>query len=355
MLPTFRSAVRLRLRRWYQKSKRDLPWRRTSDPYAVWIAEMMLQQTQVNTVIPYYERFLRAFPTVELLARAPLQRVLRHWSGLGYYRRAVNLSRAARQIARRHGGKMPDGYEPLRALPGVGDYTAGAVLSIAFGQRYPAIDGNVRRVLGRLMKVESERDLRIITAALVPKSEPGEFNQALMELGATLCTPKNQRCRDCPLDALCASGSRAGAMGARTTSKKQIVLEDMIWPLALVRHGSKILLHRRTGPGLLSGLWDLPGGQLSANRTEATALQPYFSALKIRPAQRSKIGEIRHAMTRWRIRAPVYLFDLDRKTAIDLPGARWRWISPSRIEEQATSAMTTKAVALFLRHEEASR
>ena len=353
MLPTFRSAVRRKLLRWYKSNKRDLPWRRTLDPYAVWIAETMLQQTQVKTVIPYYERFLRAFPTVESLARAPLQLVLRRWSGLGYYRRAENLSRAAREIARRHSGKMPNDYDRLRALPGIGDYTAGAVLSIAFDRCYPAVDGNVRRVLTRLVRVESERAVRAVAAALVPRSDPGEFNQALMELGATLCTPRNQRCGDCPIGSLCASGLQAGESTVRV-SQKRVVFRDRVWPLALVHHRGKILLQRRAAHGLLSGMWDLPDGQW-ADTGRTASLRKALDDLRIAHLRPTKIGEIRHAITRWRIRAPIYLFDLDPHIAIDLPDSRWRWIHPSRVKQQATSSMTTKAVALFTRYEKAVR
>lgn len=353
MLPTFRSAVRRKLRLWYRNNRRDLPWRRTSDPYAVWISETMLQQTQVGTVIPYYERFLRTFPTVESLARAPVQRVLRHWSGLGYYRRAQNLSTAARQIVRLHESKIPDRYDRLRSLPGIGDYTAGAVLSIAFGQRYPAVDGNVRRVLARLLDIDAPRDLRAVAAALVPKSGPGEFNQALMELGATLCAPRNPRCRECPLRSLCAATTHGNGRAAPAPSRKR-ASEGAIWPLAIVRRGKQILLHRREGTGLLAGLWTLPGDPITARASEISVLRRSLSALTLGAVRPIKIGEVRHAMTRWRIRAPVYLLDLGAK-AVALPGGRWRWTTPSRIEREATSAMTTKAVALFSRHEESSR
>ncbi|HEY2918304.1 MAG TPA: A/G-specific adenine glycosylase, partial [Candidatus Binatia bacterium] len=183
------APIRRRLLRWYDRNKRDLPWRKTRDPYAIWVAETMLQQTQVKTVIPYYERFLKAFPTVEALARAPQQRVLRMWSGLGYYRRAENLKQVARQLVRRCDGKIPRNHDALRALPGVGDYTAGAVLSIAYQQRFPALDGNTRRVLNRLFNLTDNTALHIRALQLVPRSRPGDFNQALMELGATLCTP----------------------------------------------------------------------------------------------------------------------------------------------------------------------
>ncbi|MGH7795336.1 MAG: A/G-specific adenine glycosylase [Candidatus Binatia bacterium] len=354
MLPTFRSAVRRKLLSWYERNKRDLPWRRKLDPYAVWIAETMLQQTQVKTVIPYYEKFLQAFPTMESLARAPLPRVLRQWSGLGYYRRAENLSKAARQIVRRHRGKIPDDYDRLRALPGIGEYTAGAVLSIAFERRYPAIDGNAQRVLRRLVRIESERELRAMAAALVPRARPGSFNQALMELGATVCTPRNPRCRECPMDSLCASGSRARTRRARS-ERKAAQIKNVIWPLALIRRGGKILLRRRAGRGLLAGLWDLPGGQLANRERIATLLHDHLDELKSTRARPKKIGEIRHAITHRRIRAPIYLVDVEANIEVDLPRSRWRWIDPANVQKQATSSMTAKAVALFSSYEKNSR
>jgi len=353
MLPTFRSAVRRKLLRWYEKDKRDLPWRRKLDPYAVWIAETMLQQTQVKTVIPYYGKFLHAFPTVESLARAPLQRVLRQWSGLGYYRRAENLSKAARQIVRRHRGKIPDDYDRLRALPGIGDYTAGAVLSIAFERRYPAIDGNAQRVLRRLVRIESERKLRAVGAALVPRARPGQFNQALMELGATLCTPRNPRCRECPVNSLCASRSRAHTSGERS-ERTAAKFKKVTWPLAIIRRGGKILLRRRAVRGLLAGLWDLPGGQLAGRKRITTCLQDCLVELKLAGAQPKKIGEIRHAITHRRIRAPIYLIDFEADTEVDLPRSRWRWIDPANVQKQAISSMTAKAVALFSSYEKNS-
>src|SRR5262245_22247709 len=174
------SAIRRKLLRWYDGHKRDLPWRRSADPYAIWLSETMLQQTQVLTVLPYYEKFLRALPNIAALDRAPLDRVLHLWSGLGYYRRAENLKKAARQVMRDYGGRLPRQYALLRELDGIGDYTAGAILSIAFRQRYPAVDGNVRRVLGRICALDSATRLRSIAAALMPRSRPGDFNQALM-------------------------------------------------------------------------------------------------------------------------------------------------------------------------------
>jgi A/G-specific adenine glycosylase len=349
MLPTLRSAIRRKLVRWYQSSKRDLPWRRSQDPYAIWISETMLQQTQVNTVIPYYKKFLDRFPTVDALARAPLPQVLRLWSGLGYYRRAANLKKAAQQIVRQHAGKIPQDFAQLRVLAGIGDYTAGALLSIAFGKPYPAIDGNVRRVLGRLLRITDERKLRALAAALVPAKDPGEFNQALMELGATVCTPKNQRCSQCAVNSLCASRSRpdAAMLGSRTP----VPFKNVVWPMAIVRRGGKILLRRRAANGLLAGLWELPGQELTGKDSIAGLFRRELNDVTLPLARPKKLGDIRHAITHRRIRAPVYVFELLDKNPINLPTSQWRWVAPAKLREHAISSMTAKAVSLLSAHE----
>jgi A/G-specific adenine glycosylase len=347
MLPPLRSAIRRRLVRWYQGNKRDLPWRRSRDPYAIWISETMLQQTQVNTVIPYYEKFLARFPTVEDLARAPLSQVLRLWSGLGYYRRAASLKEAARQIVRRHGGQIPQDFAQLRALAGIGEYTAGALLSIAFGKSYPAIDSNVRRVLSRLLRITDERKLRTLAAELVPEKLPGEFNQALMELGATICTPKHARCSHCVLNSLCAGRSQpdTAALGSRTPGKVTAV----VWPVAIVRRGGQILLRRRGATGLLASLWELPGRESARNESLAELFRQELKGV-IRVRQRPhKLGEIRHAITYRRIRAPVYVFELTGKSRIRLPESQWCWLAPAKLHQRAVSSMTAKAVRMLAR------
>ncbi|HLN87985.1 MAG TPA: A/G-specific adenine glycosylase, partial [Candidatus Limnocylindrales bacterium] len=259
------SPIRRKLLNWYDKHRRDLPWRRTDDPYAIWISEIMLQQTQVATVLPYYEKFLRAFPTIEALDRAPLERVLRAWSGLGYYRRAENIKKAARQIRRVHDGTLPRDFRALRQLPGIGEYTAGALMSIAFHQRYPAVDGNVRRVLGRLFALSDTKQLHAIASRVVPRSRPADFNQALMELGATLCTPTEPRCARCPLSLNCAGSSserrsvqrrqsEAGKTDKTIRARGIARFKNVTWPLAIVRQRGRILLRRRAANGLLARL-----------------------------------------------------------------------------------------------------
>jgi A/G-specific adenine glycosylase len=249
----------------YDARGRDLPWRYTRDPYAIWISEIMAQQTRVDTVIPYYDRWLRRFPDVHALASADVDDVLKEWEGLGYYSRARNLHSAARVVCDRHAGVLPDSYAALRELPGVGDYTAGAVASIAYGASEPAVDGNVRRVLCRLLDVPdlSPAKLRSAAAGLVPAERPGEFNQALMELGSTVCTPRAPRCHDCPLAAHC----RARAAGTqlqrpRAKPKKQIPTIDVAVAI-LRRSGDHVLLQRRPDGGLLGGMWAFPAREVN--------------------------------------------------------------------------------------------
>src|SRR5512134_738690 len=211
-----RGAVRRALLAWYRRERRDLPWRRTRDPWAIWVSETMLQQTRVETVIPYYERFMQRFPNVAALADADTDELMSHWAGLGYYSRARNLKAAASQVVREHGGRVPGDVEALRALPGVGRYTAGALASIAFDRPAPIVDGNVARVLARLLDLDldvrspaGQRRLWAEAEALANGPSPGDLNQALMELGALVCTPRTPRCADCPVRRRC-RGRAAG-------------------------------------------------------------------------------------------------------------------------------------------------
>jgi A/G-specific adenine glycosylase len=344
------ASIRRRLLRWYDQNKRDLPWRKTKDPYAIWVAETMLQQTQVKTVILYYESFLKVFPTIRALARAPQQQVLRAWSGLGYYRRAENLRRAARQLLRRHEGKIPQIYDELRSLPGIGNYTAGAILSIAFQRRYPALDGNARRVLSRLFNLTDDTELRARAIQLIPSSRPGDFNQALMELGATLCTPRAPDCAVCPVTFACAARPRIH-LRARPTSRPESVFRNVTWPLAIVRRQGKILLHHRSTKGLLAHLWELPGGEVAQRGSPEAALRRQLGELSADLSRPRRVGEFRHSITYRRIRAPIYLFDYRPTGKIRLPARRWRWTQRSKLGNYPMSSMTRKALRLFEIHE----
>ncbi|MCG8420858.1 MAG: A/G-specific adenine glycosylase [Proteobacteria bacterium] len=261
----------------FRCAKRDLPWRRTRDPYAIWISEVMLQQTRVATAIPYYQRWLARFPTVRDLAGASLDDVLAAWSGLGYYSRARNLHRCARELVANHRGSLPESARALVELPGIGRYTAGAIASIAFGHREPVVDGNVARVLARIYELEHDvkstagmRALWDLADDLVPADAPGDFNQGLMELGATVCTPTRPSCPICPVRGLCS----ARASGRQETlpvmpSRKRASQLPLIDSNALwIERGNRLLLARRGLGGLYGGLWELPQtddlGQLEA-------------------------------------------------------------------------------------------
>lgn len=263
------------LLRWFWQVKRDLPWRRTKNPYAIWVSEVMLQQTQVKTVIPYYLAFLERFPTVQSLAQAELEEVLERWRGLGYYSRARHLWEGARFILENGDGKFPERYEGLLKIPGVGEYTAGAIASIAFGERVPAIDGNVNRVLARMLaweeptgNVKSRRVFRELLENCQPSDYPGDFNQALMELGATLCAPKIVKCIECPLNKVCVAHDLGHELAFPVKKGQQRVTKVLRLTLVL-RKGDQFLIKKRPAQGLLANLWEFPGEEIFQKDIEA--------------------------------------------------------------------------------------
>lgn len=267
LAPPRRAALRRRLLAWWDAGHRQLPWRfpqRGADPYRVWLAEVMLQQTRVATVVPYYERFVARFPTLEALAAGADDDVLSLWSGLGYYARARNLLGAAREALRRHGG-LPASVEALRDLPGFGPYTAGAVASIAFAIPAAAVDGNVARVLARLEAVpggQARARVGALAADLVHPVRPGDLNQALMELGATLCTSRAPACGRCPVASLCAAG-RTGRSASIPAPRRRPARRALALACAVVRRGGALLLARRPAGGLFAGLWAFPWAEIA--------------------------------------------------------------------------------------------
>lgn len=337
------SDLRRRLLLWYNRNKRDLPWRRSRDPYAVWIAETMLQQTQVKTALPYYRRFLSAFPTIEGLDRGSRERVLALWSGLGYYRRAENLKKAARKIVRDHNGNMPRDFAKLLDLPGIGPYTAGALMSIAFNRPYPALDGNARRVIARVFHAKSENELQRIGKQLVSPRRPGDFNQALMDLGATVCLPRDPICTACPLLRSCRA-RRAGKFPSKLLSSANRKVKEVNWPLVLIRRGRKILLRRRPLTGILGGLWEIPGGERRKSESLNSALKRHLDGLAGRVNSLSFVGEIRHSITHRRIRAPIFITTRPPVSKIRLGRPHWRWFSLSSLRRHPLSSLSLKAI-----------
>ncbi|OGP73192.1 MAG: A/G-specific adenine glycosylase [Deltaproteobacteria bacterium RBG_16_50_11] len=262
--------IQTKLLQWFKKNARDLPWRKTRDPYAIWVSEIMLQQTQVPTVIPYYQRFLKSFPTIRHLARANLSEILKIWEGLGYYSRARNLHRASKIILGKFRGNIPDTLDDLLTLPGLGRYTAGAILSIAFNKEAPILDGNVKRVLSRLFAIsgnprKTEGLLWQISESLIPQGRANAFNQALMDLGSMICTPKGPQCPRCPLLNEC----RGKALGnpesyPSKTIKKRIPQIEAVSAVTLKK--GKTLLRQRPPKGLLGGLWEFPNWKIEGKR-----------------------------------------------------------------------------------------
>ncbi|MGH7573161.1 MAG: A/G-specific adenine glycosylase [Gemmatimonadota bacterium] len=279
-------AIRRRLLDHYDRGCRDLPWRGETDPYRIWVSEVILQQTRVGTAIPFYRRWLERFPTLEALAASDPEDVRAAWSGLGYYRRARNLHRAARIVRDQMGGRLPTEADALKGLPGVGPYTAGAVASIAFGRREPAVDGNARRVLARLFDLEDPggAELARLAGALVPPDRPGDFNQALMELGATVCRPRRPLCEACPVEDICLARSRGTVAERPRAAPARAVPEEVVGTAIVMSRRGRVLLARRPDKGLLGGMWEFPGAIADPREPPGTAAQRAMRALLGRPA-----------------------------------------------------------------------
>jgi len=266
------SAFREALLTWYRESKRDLPWRRTKDPYAIWISEMMLQQTQVKTAIPYFRKFLAQYPSVADLAEASEADVLKLWQGLGYYRRARHLMAAARQIASDHGGEFPKSKNDIANLKGVGAYTSAAIASIAFEQPFACVDGNVIRVITRLAAIDSDvsqsatlRAIAIMAQALLAPESPGDHNQAMMELGATVCTPKRPSCMVCPVSRICQTNLEGSNPQLRPLKTRKTKVAKQAVNSGFFFYRGRFMLGKRLGDGLMGNLWELPGFPVDGN------------------------------------------------------------------------------------------
>lgn len=278
-----RAAFRRRLLAWYDEHKRDLPWRRQQDPYAVWLSEVMLQQTRVETARGYFERFLQRFPTVTDLALADESQVLKMWEGLGYYSRARNLHRAAQAVVEHHDGRLPATYDALLGLPGVGPYTAAAVSSIAFDAPHPAIDGNVVRVMSRVLRLEEDPRRASTRAAIlragqqlmpdVSTASAGDWNQAMMELGARVCVPSSPRCEDCPVSRWCRARQELPDPSVLPVRAPRAQRPHLQVTAAIIRHNGKLLIAQRPDGGMLAGLWEFPGGKQEPGETLEACLR----------------------------------------------------------------------------------
>ena len=349
-----RLSVRQSLSQWYETHKRILPWRKTADPYRIWVSEVMLQQTRVKTVIPYYSTFLFRFPDIFHLAAADTDRLLKTWEGLGYYARARNLQKAARIVVDDFNGCIPDTRDELIKLPGIGDYIASAVLSIAFGKPHAVADGNVKRLLARLFEIEepvnkpaSHRVFKAYAGELIRDSDPGTFNQAMMEAGAELCLPKNPACGACPIRFHCRAFSkrRTNELPLRIPRKK---VPTVRIAAGIVRKNGKLLITRRKPDGLLGGLWEFPGGKLKKNEDAASACaREIFEETGIKVAIESHLTRVHHAYTHFKIEMDVfYCSHVSGDVRLNGP-CDFRWIALEDIDRFAFPKANLKFIPMI--------
>ncbi|MCC6696692.1 MAG: A/G-specific adenine glycosylase [Candidatus Hydrogenedentes bacterium] len=320
---------------WFRREARDLPWRRTRDPYAVWVSEIVLQQTRVDQGTPYFDRFLTAFPDVHALAAAKEDHVLKLWEGLGYYSRARNLHRAARIIAHERGGHFPATAEEWQTLPGVGRYTAGAIASIALGEQVAVLDGNVIRVLSRVYNIEDSTDspstrtiLWELAESLVPAKAPGDFNQAMMELGARVCTPRKPLCEMCPIRRCC-DARELGVQEARPIRTPKRATPQKEHVVAVIARRGRFLLAKRPASGLLGGLWEFPSGEVHAGETHGHALRRILrGSFGVRIAPGARLAAVTHTYSHFKVTLNVYACSIPEG---ETPSAREhvevKWVS----------------------------
>jgi A/G-specific adenine glycosylase len=338
---------------WYEKSHRRLPWRETRDPYRIWVSEVMLQQTQVSTVIRYYQQFIKKFPDVRALAQADTEEVLKSWELLGYYARARNLHRAAKMVTEKYNGIIPDSYDCFRELPGVGEYIAAAVMSIAFGQPYPVLDGNVKRVMARLFmlnfpvnEVKNKKKIYAKLKVVFAENTPGKFNQAIMELGALICKPRRPDCPGCPVSKYCG----AYLMGKPEKYPVKVIkkaLPEHAIAVGVIENEGKVLITRRREEGLLGGLWEFPGGKISARESAADAcVREISEEVNLGVLVTGHLTRVKHAYSHFRITMDVYLCKFLEGT-VELNGpVDFRWISLPEIDRYPYPAATHKFLPL---------
>ena len=364
------AALQTKFLAWYEQEKRNLPWRYNHDPYRIWISEIMLQQTRVDTVIDYFYRFMEAFPTIADLASAPEEKLLKQWEGLGYYSRARNLQAAAQQIMTDFDGHMPDSFEAIRTLKGIGPYTAGAIASIAFNLPEPAIDGNVMRVVSRLFEIEADiakpASRKIFDEKMrqiISHKAPGDFNQALMDLGSSICTPKNPQCSSCPLQTFCAAYQH-GTMEKFPIKSKKPKPKDVYYVAGIMENPQhEFLLQKRAASGLLANMWLFPLGEVSPGEFDALKNETeldLFAIAEEAPAifpeydvvwQKKVIGEVTHVFShlKWHI-----LIFYGRTPKAQLPPKNAVWAKKEQFSEFVFPKPQQKIIASWQKYLQAN-
>lgn len=353
--------LQLKLIRWFRKNARPLPWRKRYDPYEVWVSEIMLQQTQMDTVLPYFHRWMRTFPTLEALARSGEKKVLKNWEGLGYYSRARNLHQSAKIILKKHAGVFPSRYEDILSLKGVGRYTAGAIASIAFNQPKPIVDGNVLRVLSRVYAIQKPIDTQEnkefffhLEQKLIPPGQARYFNQALMELGALVCTARNPACLACPLRSDCKAFRKNRVEDYPVRRKRRKTVKVQAAALILQRNG-KYLIHKRPGGQIMGGLWEFPEWKLARNQKMAPneitqrlkKLAEKDLGLKI--AEAKFLGAIKRNYTHHLERLQVFEADPAENSSRLVANNTWphAWISQKDFQKYPFSSAHAKIAKLI--------
>lgn len=340
---------------WYEVEARDLPWRQTEDPYAIWVSEIMLQQTRVEAVLSYYTRFLERFPTIEALASTPIDNVLKAWEGLGYYRRAHNLHRATKVVIEEHDGRVPASTKELRALPGIGPYTAAAIASIAFGLDEPVLDGNVVRVVSRLYCISGDPNLSGTkkallreAASLIPRGDASRFNQALMDLGARICLPRSPRCHECPAVAHCGAHHTGREVlfpqrRARKAVPRVDVVGGIVWDEVPFSPGARHLIAKRKKDDMLGGLWEFPGGRVEEGESyEEALIRELREELAIDVEVIGPFMHLDHAYTHFRITLYVYHCRHIGGEPEAIECADWTWAAPGELSAYALSIADRK-------------
>jgi A/G-specific adenine glycosylase len=349
------SRFSTQLLHWYRLNQRTLPWRGDPNPYAVWVSEIMLQQTRVEAVIPYFEKWMRLFPTVQALAAASEQDVLNAWEGLGYYSRARNLHKAAQLVVEKYHGEIPRDLEELRGLPGIGRYTLGAIASIAFDRNVPALDGNIKRVYARVFDIAEPVDssagdkiLWDLAEKYLPKQHAGDYNQALMDLGATICIPQNPRCLICPLMKLC-KARQNGTQNQRPVKSPKKEVPHHINAAGVIINRGKVLLAKRPSKGLLGGMWEFPNGRVKRNPLAglAGALKTGYN-LRLRADSQSvrkaePLGIVHHGYSHFSVSVYAYACELESKPN----GENLKWV-PIRDLDQYPMGRIDRQIAHLL-------
>lgn len=341
---------------WYRLHARQLPWRQRKDAYGIWVAEVMLQQTRVDTVIPYYHRWMERFPDVLALANAGLEEVLAAWEGLGYYQRAHNLWRAARIVRDQYGGVLPADVRAWRALPGVGSYTAGAIVSIAFGLDEPALDGNIRRVLARVFDIrlpvrspQARRRFWDLARQHLPGGQAGAYNQALMDLGATVCTPRRPDCANCPLAGICQAYILGVQEALPIRTQRARIPHETVTAAVIWRNG-RVLITRRPLHGLLGGLWEFPGGKVEPGEDLDSCLRREINEeLGVQVNVGELVGVYRHAYTHFRVTLHAFSCSLpDGSEPSPLQVSDYRWVRPLELGDYPMSKIDRRIAAQIM-------